>query len=81
MTKTLKTVQVQDISIHINIGKNDLDFICLTDMARFKNAEEPDMVVSNWLRLRYTIEFLGSWEEMYNPNFKPIDFEGFKNKA
>lgn len=81
MSKTTKSIQVQDIAVSVNIGKEENDYICLTDMARYKNADEPDIVVANWLRTRYTIEFLGGWEEMYNPDFKPIDFEGFKNAS
>ena len=57
------------------------DFLCLTDIARYKNALEPNVVVANWLRLHNTIEFLGVWERLYNPNFKPLEFEGFMREA
>ena len=57
------------------------DFLCLTDIARHKNAIEPNAVVANWLRLHNTIEFLGVWEKLYNPDFKPLEFEGFMREA
>jgi hypothetical protein len=57
------------------------DFISLTDIARYKNPEEPNVVVANWMRNRNTIEYLGIWEQLNNPNFKPLEFEGFKSEA
>ena len=60
---------------------NDDDYISLTDIERYKNAEEPNAVVANWLRNRNTVEFLGIWEQLYNPNFKPLEFEGFRKEA
>jgi hypothetical protein len=60
---------------------NEHDFISLTDIARFKEAERIDHVIQNWMRNRNTIEFLGIWEQLYNPDFKPLEFEGFRNQA
>ena len=77
MTKVNKVVQFQNIDIHINIGKNDDDYISLTDMARFKNPDEPKDVVKNWMRTRFTVEFLGGWELQNNPEFKGIEFDSF----
>jgi hypothetical protein len=57
------------------------DYISLTDLARYKNPLEPNVVVANWLRNQNTIEYLGLWEGLHNPNFKPLEFEGFKNQA
>ena len=59
----------------------DADYICLTDMARYKDAERTDYIIQNWLRNRNTIEFLGIWEQLNNPSFKPIEFDGFKKQA
>jgi hypothetical protein len=53
----------------------------LTDIARVKNPNEPKDVVKNWLRTRSTIEFLGLWEKINNPNFKGVEFDSFKNEA
>jgi hypothetical protein len=57
------------------------DFICLTDMARYKDPERTDYIIQNWLRNRTTIEFLGIWEHLNNPDFKPIEFDGFRKQA
>ena len=64
----------------ISTGTDD-DYISLTDIARYKNSEDPNGVVANWLRNRNTIEFLGVWEQLYNPMFKPLEFEGFDKEA
>jgi len=57
------------------------DYISLTDIARYRDAERTDYIIQNWLRNRNTIEFLGIWEQLNNPDFKPIEFEGFKKQA
>lgn len=60
---------------------NKIDFISLTDIARYKDKKRTDYIIQNWLRNRNTIELLGFWETLNNPNFKPIEFDGFRNKA
>ena len=60
---------------------HDEDYICLTDMARYKDPERTDYIIQNWLRNRTTIEFLGIWEHLNNPDFKPIEFDGFRKQA
>lgn len=59
---------------------NEDDFISLTDIAKFK-SDDPSAVIANWLRNRNTIEYLGLWETLYNRDFKPLEFEGFRNQA
>lgn len=59
----------------------DDDYICLTDIARSKNSDEPKDVVKNWLRNKNTIAFLGLWEKINNPNFKRVEFDSFLNEA
>ena len=76
MAQTL-TVKNTSVSV-IKVGNED--FLSLTDIARFK-SDEPNAVIANWLRNRNTIEYLGIWESLYNPNFKPLEFEGFKKEA
>lgn len=66
-----------DISVVTTVGSED-DYISLTDMARRKNPVAPKDVVKNWLRIRSTIEYLGLWEELNNPNFKGVEFDSFK---
>ncbi len=80
MSKSTKIVQVKDIDIHINIGENNDDFICLTDMARFK-WEDTGLIIAHWLTTKYTIEFLWTWEEIYNPDFNLTEFSKIKNEV
>jgi hypothetical protein len=76
-TDTL-TVQGSPVLVH---GQGAGACISLTDIARRKNASDPAQVIMNWMRTRSTIEFAGLWETLNNPNFKPFDFEGFKNES
>ena len=71
---------VQETLISIRQHEKE-DFISLTDIAKAKNADEPKDVVKNWLRNKNTIEFLGLWEQINNPDFKGVEFDGFKNAA
>jgi len=75
-----KIIVVKGISIATFKLANE-DFISLTDIARNKNAEEPKDVVKNWMRSRTTIEFLGLWEQLNNPNFKGVEFDSFLFEA
>ncbi len=76
-----KIITVQNIPITIS-SQDGSDYICLTDMA---NAKESDSraadIIKNWLRNRYTLEFLGTWELMNNPDFKVVEFDHFKMNA
>ena len=72
-------ISVQKTEVTI-LKINEDDYISLTDIAKFKSTE-PATVIANWLRNRNTIEYLGIWEILYNPNFKPLEFEGFKTEA
>lgn len=54
------------------------DYISLTDIAKYRNPDDPAGVIANWLRNRNTIEYLGLWEQMNNPSFNPLEFEEFK---
>ncbi|MCE5300357.1 MAG: KilA-N domain-containing protein [Spirochaetia bacterium] len=57
------------------------DYISLTDIARHKNPEEPKDIVKNWMRSKSTIEFLGLWERLHNPDFKGVEFDSFMYQA
>lgn len=73
-------IEVQGISIVVY--KSELeDYISLTDIARYKDISSTDDIIKNWLRNRNTIELLGFWETIYNPNFKPVEFDGFRKQA
>ncbi len=73
-------ITVKDTELTI-VNINDNDYICLTDLARHKNPEHADDVIKNWIRNRNTIELLGFWEILHNPNFKPVEFDGFRKEA
>ena len=75
----MEKITVQNTEVTI-IQYNEMDYISLTDIAKYK-TDEPNAVIGNWMRNRNTIEFLGIWECLYNPNFKPLEFEGFKKEA
>jgi hypothetical protein len=76
-----KTIQVQNLPISVSVDDGN-DFICLTDMANAKEGESRAAdIIKNWLRNRYTLEFLGTWEQMSNPLFKVVEFDHFKMQA
>ncbi|HLG03866.1 MAG TPA: KilA-N domain-containing protein [Bacteroidia bacterium] len=63
----------------IGIFQNQVsDYLSLTDIARYKDAKNTDGIIKNWLRNRNTIKLLGFWETIYNPDFKPVEFDGFR---
>ena len=73
-------IEVQGTSITV-LSRLDEDYLSITDIARFRNSQEPFAVINNWMRNRGTIEFLGLWEKLSNPQFKPLEFERFRNEA
>ncbi len=81
MSKLVKQV-IHANGIDIGIYTEDFqnEYISITDIARYK-SDDPTAVIQNWMRGRDVIEFLGLWETLHNSNFKPLEFEGFKNEA
>jgi hypothetical protein len=73
------TIAVKGASVTV-LSNEHQDCISLTDIARYKD-ERTDYLISNWLRNRNTIEFLGIWEQLHNPSFNPIEFDGIKKQA
>ena len=72
---------VQNTEITV-LSHNDKDYISLTDMANGKQSESRAAdIIKNWIRTRYTIEFLGTWEMIHNPNFKVVEFDHFRMQA
>ena len=67
-------ITVKDVSIK-TMNVNGIDYICITDIARQKNSAEPKDVVKNWMRQKNTLEYLGLWEKLNNPNFKGVEFD------
>jgi hypothetical protein len=79
MSKTKKIiVKGSEVTLYVQ-GKNE--YISITDIAKSRNSNEPFAIINNWMRSRSTIEFIGLWETLCNPNFKPLEFERFKNEA
>ena len=80
-TKKTTSITVQDVPVTI-MNVDQRDYISLTDMARARtDAGRAADVIKNWLRARSTLEFLGTWEIMYNPNFKVVEFDHYKSEA
>ena len=81
MPKSKKsTIQVQGHAVTV-VAHSASDYISLTDIARYRNSQEPFAVINNWMRSRSTIEFIGLWEKLCNPDFKPLEFERLKNES
>ncbi|MDX9785773.1 MAG: KilA-N domain-containing protein [Desulfobacterales bacterium] len=76
----IKQIEVLKETVTVQRMHED-DYICITDIARYQEPERTDHVIQNWIRNRNTIEFLGIWEKLNNPDFKPLEFEGFKKQA
>ena len=78
---TMAKITVQDTQITI-LQWNEQDYISLTDIASAKEGDSRSAdIIKNWIRGRYTIEFLGTWEIIHNPNFKVVEFDHFKKSA
>ena len=74
-------ITANNVNITVISKPNEDDYISLTDIAKYKNPEFPADVVKNWLRVKSTVEFLGLWEQLNNPDFKLVEFDQFKNEA
>lgn len=70
LTETVRVQQIQQD-----------DYISLTDIAKYRNADDPRFVIQNWMRTRFTVEFLGIWEQLNNPDFNRVEFEAVKNES
>jgi len=75
-----KTIKIESFEI-VLYSQNNGDFISLTDMARYRDAERTNYIIQNWLRTRNAIEFCGLWEQLHNKTFKRIEFDAFRNEA
>lgn len=82
MEKIVKeTIHAKGIDIGIYTTNFESEFISLTDIAKYRNEDDPRFVIQNWMRNRNTIEFLGVWEELHNPDFNRVQFEAVKREA
>ena len=74
-------IEVQNVKVNVT-NRNDNDYICISDFTKFKEGKSTsDDIIRNWLRNRITLEFLGTWESIYNPNFNSVEFDGFRKNA
>ncbi len=64
-----------------SVSKNGIDYICITDIAKQKNSAEPKDVVKNWMRVKNTLEYLGLWESLNNPDFNGVEFDPIMREA
>ena len=80
MKQAKETLHAKGFEIGIYTNDFENEFISLTDIAKYRSSEPRD-IIKNWMRDRETIEFLGLWERLHNPNFKPVEFDRFKEKA
>ena len=74
-------VKIKANGNEIALLTSDTDYISLTDIAKYKDSENPRYIIQNWLRNKSTIEFLGVWEQMNNSNFNRVEFDTVKNEA
>ena len=74
------TIHAKGFSIRIYTTDFENEFISLTDIAKYK-SDDANATICNWMRSRETLEFLGIWESLHNPDFKPLEFEGFRQQA
>ena len=75
------TLHVKGIDVGIYTEDYRNEYISLTDIARYRNSDDPRFAIQNWMRNRNTIEFLGLWESLHNPNFNRVQFDTFRTEA
>jgi hypothetical protein len=77
-----KKISIQNIEVSVMTSKDDNDYFSLTDMAKWKNVDDPRFVIQKWMSTKFTLEFLGIWELLNNPaKFNRTEFEAVKNQA
>lgn len=77
-----KNRKIEVLSTQVAVQSvNEDDFISLTDIAKHKNADDPRFAIQNWMRTRFTVEYLGIWEQLNNPDFNRVEFEAVKNES
>ena len=73
-------ITVKDTSVRIT-KIDGQDYVCITDIAKYKNPAETALIISHWLSSRSTVEFLGIWETLKNPDFNTTEFSSIKNES
>ena len=80
MSSKKTRIEVKGVEVAFIKTKQE-DFVCITDIAKYKNPNAPRDIIKNWIRSKNTIELLGLWEKLHNPDFKQVEFDLFKNEA
>ena len=75
------TIEAKGLSIQVYTEDFKNDYISLTDIAKYRNSDDPRFVIQNWMRNRNTLEFIGLWEALNNSNFNRVQFDTFRNEA
>ena len=75
------TIHAKGLEVGIYTTDFENEFISLTDIAKYRNEDDPRFIIQNWMRNRSTVEFLGAWESLHNPDFNRVQFEAVKNEA
>ena len=76
-----ETIHAKGIDIGIYTNDFENEYISLTDIAKYRNDNDPRFVIQNWMRTRNTVEFLAVWEELHNPDFNRVQFEAVRSEA
>lgn len=74
-------IEANGLQVEVRYGGAAGDFISLTDIAKYRTAENPGYVIQNWMRTRNTVRFLGLWEHFHNPEFNYLEFEAIEQEA
>ena len=77
----MKKIEIKNQIIAVKLSDNENDYISLTDIAKFKDPEATGVVIANWLSTKYTIQFMGAWEQLHNDNFNVMEFHNIRNDA
>lgn len=80
MSKANREIEVMEVAVRVSRIAEE-DFISLTDIARHRDADRSDDLIRNWVRNRNTLEFLGIWEQIHNPDFNSVEFDGFRMQS
>jgi hypothetical protein len=75
------TIKINNRAISVKLSDNENDYISLTDIAKFKDPEATGIVIAHWLSTKYTIQFIGAWEQLHNPVFNVTEFGNIRNEA
>lgn len=81
MTKINSKLEAKGLAIRATLSSEGKDYISLTDIAKYRNPEFPALIINHWMRLKNTIEYLGLWEKINNPDFKLTEFDKFRTQA